>query len=180
MSGERKKQSYSKADCYPFGDPKCRVVVPDGGFSPVDPKTRDSARSSPYVASGFLAEHKNSELERQSPTMTNRRLLALEFIRRYFCEFGGSPSYNEIAAHLGVQTQRVGRILAQLEAAGEILRTPGIPRSIRLPDRTDELSTAEIRLILQRRGFAVMSAEHDPLSEKCDGNGTAAPSPSVR
>jgi SOS-response transcriptional repressor LexA len=92
-------------------------------------------------------------------TTQSRRIAAMEFIRQHFRDWGASPSYSEIGAALGVERQRVGRILEQLETDGEILRTPNMPRGIRLPERIDQLSDTEIELILQRRGFTIIRAE---------------------
>lgn len=86
----------------------------------------------------------------------SRRLIALAFIRRYFADYGASPSQKEIAAELGVPVQRVGRILDELEAGGDILRTPGKSRGIRLPERWDELSSAELAAVFARRGVVVV------------------------
>jgi SOS-response transcriptional repressor LexA len=89
----------------------------------------------------------------------SRRVVALEFIRRYFRDWGASPSYSEIGAALGVERQRVGRILEQLEADGEIVRTPNTPRGIRLPERVDQLSDTEIEMVLHRRGWKIIGRE---------------------
>lgn len=91
-------------------------------------------------------------LLKQCPTSSSRRVLTLEFIRRYFRDYGASPSYREIAAHLAIPVQRVGHILDELEHRGEIMRTHGASRGIRLTTRIDELSTSELMLELEKRG----------------------------
>jgi SOS-response transcriptional repressor LexA len=101
-----------------------------------------------------------------SRTARSRKQAALEFIRRHFCDRGGSPSYAEIASAIGTTPQRVAAIVADLEEDGEILRRHGAARSIRLPEPADELSDSEIELILRRRGFIMPAVE-------VDENGTA-------
>lgn len=90
-----------------------------------------------------------------SPIASNRRVNALEFVRRYFVAHGASPSLREIGAAIGTSVQRVSGILAELEQQGHILRGKGA-RSIRLPDRTDELSESDLVLLARRRGLLVI------------------------
>lgn len=92
---------------------------------------------------------------RLSPTSASRVVLALEFVRRYFLNFGRSPSFGEIAAELDVPIQRISAIIRQLEEDGEVLRTPGRRRGLRLPDRLDELADSEVMLLLKRRGWLI-------------------------
>lgn len=90
-----------------------------------------------------------------SPIASSRRVNALEFIRRYFVTYGSSPSLREIGAAIGASAQRVCGILGDLEQQGHILRGKG-RRSIRLPDRTDELSESDLVLLARRRGLLVI------------------------
>jgi SOS-response transcriptional repressor LexA len=92
---------------------------------------------------------------RPTSTASNRRVNALEFIRRYFVAHGASPSLREIAAAIGTSVQRVSAIVHDLEQTGDILRGIG-RRSIRLPDRTDELSESELVLLARRRGLLII------------------------
>jgi SOS-response transcriptional repressor LexA len=102
-----------------------------------------------------------------------RRILAMEFIRRYFRDFGTSPSFGEIAAAVSIPVQRVGRLLQPLVDNGELLHTPGKPRSLRLPDRAEELSDAEIALVLLRRGWTVNNVDLIALSESVTNIGVS-------
>ena len=90
-----------------------------------------------------------------TPTASNRRVNALEFIRRYFVAHGTSPSLGEIAAAVGTTVQRASAIVHDLEQSGSILRGRG-RRSIRLPDRADEFSESELVLLARRRGWLIV------------------------
>lgn len=116
-----------------------------------------------------------------SPTASNRRVNALEFIKRYFVMHGSSPSLREIAAAIGTSAQRVSGILGDLEQQGHILRGKG-RRSIRLPDRSDEISESDLVLLARRRGLLVIrdgriapispvaltNMELSPFDQACD------------
>ena len=82
-------------------------------------------------------------------------MLALEFIRRYFVAHGASPCLREIAAAIGASPQGASVIVHKLEESGDILRGEG-RRSIRLPDRADELSESEFALLARRRGMLII------------------------
>ena len=89
-------------------------------------------------------------------TASSRPTLALEFIRRYFCETGTSPSYAEIGAALGnIDRRRVTDIMRELNDKGLIVWTPGKARSIRLPQAIDQLADSEMILALRERGWIV-------------------------
>jgi SOS-response transcriptional repressor LexA len=92
---------------------------------------------------------------RPSPIACNRRVNALEFIRRYFLERGKSPCLREIGNAVGASVQGASVIVKKLEESGDIIRGKG-GRSIRLPDRADELSDSELLLLVQKRGYLVI------------------------
>jgi len=94
---------------------------------------------------------------RLSSTSSSLRVLVLEFVRRYFRDYGQSPSLREIGASFDLTPQRASTIVRELYRRGDILWTPGRARSIRLPDRTGELSDTEVLEVLQRRGWTVIS-----------------------
>ena len=91
-----------------------------------------------------------------SATAASRPILALEFIRRYFCQTGTSPSYAEIGAALGfIDRRRVTDIVRELRDQGLIMWTPGKRRAIRLPQAIDQLADSEMILALRERGWIV-------------------------
>lgn len=105
---------------------------------------------------------------RLSPTRRSRKLIALDFIRRYFIAFGKSPSLEEIAGELEVSKPRIGELLDALVQDGSIERTPGQTRGIRLIDRTEELSEAEVLARLSGMGWQVNDPDRvlqPPLTE---------------
>lgn len=100
---------------------------------------------------------------RLTPLARSRRILALEFIRRYFRQFGCSPSFGEIAAALDIPQPRVGAIVRELVRQGAITHTAGQRRSIVLPMPLDNQSDTDVLLEAQRRGFIVNPAG-DPFT----------------
>ena len=92
---------------------------------------------------------------RLTPTMVSRKLLVLDFIKRYYGRWGASPSMDEIAAALEVSKQRVDKLLRQLEADGFIGRERGQRRGIKLADKAQELSEADALLRLRDFGWKV-------------------------
>lgn len=90
-----------------------------------------------------------------TPTMRSRKLQALDFIKGYFAEHGGSPSLSEIAAKLGVSRQRAHELVEQLAAEELILHTPGKPRGLALVEPTEELSQGDALLRLKGLGWVV-------------------------
>lgn len=106
---------------------------------------------------------------RLTATMRSRKLQALDFIKRYFAMFGHSPSYDEIAAALGVSKQRAAELVARLSAEAQIERVAGKVRSIGLPGRGAELSEADVLLRLKELGWAIAGDARTvtaPLTEK--------------
>jgi SOS-response transcriptional repressor LexA len=92
---------------------------------------------------------------RPTSAASNRRVNALEFIRRYFVERGASPSLKEIGDAIGTSPQAACGIVHILAKRGDILLGEG-RRSIRLPDRAEELSDSELVLLARRRGLLVI------------------------
>ena len=84
-----------------------------------------------------LAGSQHDETPRLTPEMSSFRLLVLGFVRDYWTEHGGSPSYGEIASGLDTYKGRVKWAVRSLVADGELLRTPG-PRGLRLPSERDK------------------------------------------
>jgi LexA DNA binding domain len=63
--------------------------------------------------------------------LTRRQRETLDFIHCFYLEYGTSPSYAEIAAHLGNKVkQGAYRLVRALEARGAVTRRPGQPRSL--------------------------------------------------
>lgn len=79
----------------------------------------------------------NEDKPRLTAEMGSFRLLVLGFVRDYWSEHGGSPSYGEIANGLGTYKNRVKRAVDSLVAGGKLLRTPGT-RGLRLPSDRDK------------------------------------------
>lgn len=92
---------------------------------------------------------------RLTPAMASRKLQALDFITRYLARWGGSPSYDEIAAELGVGKTRARALVRQLQRDGAIARVSGQRRGIELVQGSDRASLAGAILELRRRGFRV-------------------------
>lgn len=88
-------------------------------------------------------------------SMSSRRQLVLEMIRRHFRAVGQSPSHTEIGEATGLKRQHVGRLLDELMTAGLLTYQRGRPRSIALVDRTANLSDCELHLACIGRGWTV-------------------------
>ena len=89
---------------------------------------------------------------RLSPTSSSLKRLALEFIKRYWAEFGGSPSYGEIAAALVTNRERVRVIVHQLHREG-MVRLTGGRRGIMLPDLAENFSESDALRRLRDLGW---------------------------
>jgi SOS-response transcriptional repressor LexA len=87
--------------------------------------------------------------------MRSRKLQALDFVKRYWARWGHSPTYSEIAAEIGVSSQRARELVVQLsdERQLEILR--GKTRGIRLIDRREEISEADVMIRLAQLGWHI-------------------------
>ena len=73
---------------------------------------------------------------RLRPDMVSFRVLVLRFVRRYFTDYGLSPSQGEITRALDVSRSRVREAIRSLTDDGLLLRVPG-ERGLRLPDERD-------------------------------------------
>lgn len=70
--------------------------------------------------------------------LTRMQSRALEFIRRYVDENGYSPTYDEIAAELGLASKSgVNRIVTGLEERGRIRKRAGAARGIEIIEPAD-------------------------------------------
>jgi hypothetical protein len=111
--------------------------------------------------------------------LTRRHQEVFEFICSSLRESGVSPSYEEIAQHLGVEaTEAVAGLVRELEAAGAIVLRDGEPRSavpvtrnaitVSLPDPLERA----VRVIAQRAHTTpeavVAEAVHERLSGICE------------
>lgn len=77
--------------------------------------------------------------ERNAPTivkerkMTKRQKDTLDFIRQYWADFGYAPTYDAIAAGVGLRSKGgVARLINALEERGYVKRFPNRARSVRL------------------------------------------------
>lgn len=87
--------------------------------------------------------------------MSSRKLLALDFIKRYFAQWGNSPTLGELAAALDVSTKRAHDLVHQLAQEQMIRRISGKTRGIELVDRGEELSEADVLVRLAKLGWTI-------------------------
>lgn len=92
---------------------------------------------------------------RLSPVMSSRKLQALNFIKRYFAQWGHSPTLSEIAAELDVSTKRAHDLVHRLAQEKMIEQISGKTRGIRLVDRGAELSEADVLVRLAGLGWTI-------------------------
>lgn len=90
-----------------------------------------------------------------SATSSSRRVLVLEFIRRYFAEYGQSPTQGEIAAALATDASRVRAALRTLERQRLIRRSKGATRGIELPKDVECIPESAAILRLRMLGWTV-------------------------
>ncbi len=109
--------------------------------------------------------------------LRSRHVLALDFVRQYFIDHGGSPSLNEIASAQGISRKHAGRLVHELAADGLIGITIGLPRSITLPALIHNHSTSEILLELMRRGVVVNPGKILPAPANVTQSGLPPSSP---
>lgn len=105
---------------------------------------------------------------RLSRTMRSRKLQALDFIKRYFAEWGASPSLEEIGGALGVSRQRASELVHQLSKDLQIEHIAGKRRGITLIDRTDRISVADALLKLSEAGWVINNLSFDDLNDDPD------------
>lgn len=101
--------------------------------------------------------------------MRSRKLQALDFIKRYFAQWGASPSLDEVGGALDVSKQRAAVIIQQLCDDDQIQRVVGKTRGIVLIDQGERLSEADVLLRAAQLGWIVNPGERSiirPLTEK--------------
>jgi hypothetical protein len=109
-------------------------------------------------ARGVNAEQ--PELGRLTPAMSSRKLQARDFIYRYFARWGYSPTLGEIAGELGVSRKYAYDLVHQLATEKMIEVVAGKARGIRLIDRGEELSEADVLFRLLGLGWTVGQGDH--------------------
>lgn len=82
---------------------------------------------------------------RLRPEMASLRLIVLKFITDYIGQWGGSPSYGEIAHGCDTNRDRVKKIVHRLARDGLINHVRG-PRGISLPQQ-EQAAAAHLRKI---------------------------------
>lgn len=87
--------------------------------------------------------------------MSSRKLQALDFIKRYFLQWSHSPTLGELAAELDVSTKRAHDLVDQLAQDQMVRREAGKTRGIRLIDRAEELTEADVLLRLSAMGWTI-------------------------
>lgn len=89
-----------------------------------------------------------------SAGLTRMQFRALEFIDLYVRENGISPSFDEIAEHLGLSSRsQVHRLVTKLEERGKIRRRPNSARSIEITGNDAEFHLRRILCAIQCSGF---------------------------
>lgn len=67
--------------------------------------------------------------------LTNVQARCVEFVGHRIAEFGVSPSYREIADHLGIGGRgTVSRLIDSVVERGALLRVPGKARTLSIPE----------------------------------------------
>ncbi|WP_185829152.1 LexA family protein [Sphingomonas ginkgonis] len=97
----------------------------------------------------------NIEPQRLSPTMSSRKLQALDWIKRYFARWGHSPTQGELAAALGISGKRANDLVHALARDKMIEHVAGAARGIRLIERGEELSEADVLIRLAAMGWTI-------------------------
>ena len=92
---------------------------------------------------------------RLSPVMSSRKLQALDFIKRYFAQWGHSPTLSEIAAELGISAKRAHDLVHRLSDEKMIEQIAGKTRGIRLVDKGEQLSEADVLVRLAGLGWKI-------------------------
>jgi len=89
-------------------------------------------------------------------SLTAQQHKLLCFIEAALEEGRVCPSYEEMAAHLGIRSRsNVHALIEQLEARGYIVRMPGRARSITLASPLSKFRVYELMAELRNRGLVV-------------------------
>jgi hypothetical protein len=105
-----------------------------------------------------LEEEEENE-GRLTPAMRSRKLQALDFVKRYYGRWGRGPSLSELGAALGVSKKRAHDLLHKLSDERQIEITAGKTRGIRLVDRNEELSEADVLLRISSFGWTIVRGD---------------------
>jgi hypothetical protein len=104
-----------------------------------------------------MALREECEPQRLTASMRSRKLQALDFIKRYYAQWGHSPTLGELAAGLGgISTKRAYDLVHQLSDERQLEVTAGKTRGIRLLDRGEELSEADVLLRIAALGWTIV------------------------
>jgi hypothetical protein len=103
----------------------------------------------------FAISKDMGERARLTPTMRSRKLQALDFIKRYFAQWGESPTLSELAAELGIGVKYAHELVGQLSRELQIKVVKGKKRGIVLIDRGEQISEADVLLLLAQRGWTI-------------------------
>lgn len=108
-----------------------------------------------FDVAGNSVSFEHGARSRLSPTMRSRKLQALDFIKRYFAQWGVAPSLSEIGAALGVSRQHASDLVHQLSIDKQIRHIAGKARGISLPDPKEQISEADALRALARQGWTI-------------------------
>lgn len=109
----------------------------------------------PVVLGAGEGDEGRGDPPRLTPTMSSRKLLALRFIKTYFARWGHSPTLGELSAELRVSRKRAYDLVHQLADDQMIEVMSGKTRGIRLIDRGEELSEADVLARLVQMGWTI-------------------------
>lgn len=88
--------------------------------------------------------------------LTPKELELFQYLKSYRREFGVSPSYQEMAAAIGVKSKsNIARLVGQLRHKGWVRHAPGHRRSIIPSDEDLRIYFAPSRDLLRAAGVAV-------------------------
>jgi hypothetical protein len=104
---------------------------------------------------GVQQAQPDGQESRLTPEMRSRKLQALDFVKRYFARWGQSPTLGELAASLDVSRKRAHALVHELADDHMVEVTAGKARGMRLMDHSEELSEADILLLLRARGWTI-------------------------
>jgi repressor LexA len=82
--------------------------------------------------------------------LTARQALLMDFLRSTFAESGRCPSYDQMAAHIGIKSKSgIHRLLESLEGRGAIRRMAGKIRSIEIVEENSVALNPEIAQLVR-------------------------------